>query len=69
MQLIGVLCLLIGLLLSSTLGHMQSWGYEHWERKDVDEAMFFQHFLAVFFFAPLSTSLSAHAALWSASEP
>lgn len=68
-KLIGIGLLLSGLVLSSLLGHLQSLGYELFKKKDVDEAMFFQHFLAIFFFAPLASSLRDHANLWSASEP
>lgn len=68
-KMIGIGLMLVGLFLSSLLGHLQSWGYELFKKKDVDEAMFFQHFFSIFLFAPLASSLSEHAALWSASEP
>ena len=64
---IGVAILTSGLFLSSLLGHLQSYGYEYWKRKDENEAMFFQHFFSIFFFAPLSSSLMQHAQQWSAS--
>lgn len=65
----GIFLMVSGLVLSSLLGHLQSWGYELFKKKDVDEAMFFQHFFSIFLFAPLATSLGEHARLWSASEP
>ena len=38
-KLVGVAILTSGLFLSSLLGHMQSFGYEYWKKKDEQEAM------------------------------
>ncbi len=57
---VGLACMSLALFLSSLLGHLQTWGFERWKSKDVDEAMFFQHFLSLFLFAPMSSTLSAH---------
>ena len=65
----GVGILTLGLLLSAFLGHLQSWGYEYFQKRDQDEAMFFQHFFSIFFFFPFSSSLAEHAQMWSESEP
>lgn len=65
-KLIGVAILLSGLFLSALLGHLQSLGYELFKKRDENEAMFYQHFFSVFFFAPLTSSLGERAAAWSA---
>lgn len=65
----GVLILCLGLFLSAFLGHLQSWGYQHFQARDQHEAMFFQHFFSIFFFLPFSSSLSEHARMWTQTEP
>jgi hypothetical protein len=67
-KLVGITILLTGLFLSSLLGHLQSLGYELWKKRDENEAMFYQHFFSILFFAPFSGSLAERAASWSASE-
>lgn len=66
-KLVGVALLTAALFLSGLLGHLQSWGYGYWKKRDENEAMFFQHFLSIFFFFPLTSTLAEHAALWSES--
>lgn len=67
-KLIGIGILTSGLFLSSLLGHMQSWGYDHWKKRDQNEAMFYQHFFSIFFFLPFSGSLVESAQAWSEGE-
>jgi UDP-xylose/UDP-N-acetylglucosamine transporter B4 len=66
-KLIGVGILLSGLFLSALLGHLQSLGYARW-KKDESEAIFYQHFFSVLFFAPLTGQLAERAAFWSESD-
>ncbi len=52
-KMIGIGILLSGLFLSALLGHLQSLGYSYW-KKNENEAMFYQHFFSIFFFAPIT---------------
>eukprot|EP01091_Cochliopodium_minus_P007045 TRINITY_DN16986_c0_g1_i1.p1 TRINITY_DN16986_c0_g1~~TRINITY_DN16986_c0_g1_i1.p1 ORF type:complete len:395 (+),score=88.77 TRINITY_DN16986_c0_g1_i1:822-2006(+) len=65
---IGITLLIVALILSTLLGHLQEIGYRKWG-KCQREAMFYQHTLSMLWFMVFMGDLKKHISIWTGSEP
>jgi len=63
---IGICMLLVALVLSALLGHLQQWGYKRWGRAG-EECKFYTHFLSLFVFLFTIEDIQKHMGIWSSS--